>query len=103
MQRVLDNLGQSHYGYNAATGAYEDLMEAGIIDPTKVGGFCGGFCSGFFGWWLVLVLVCVSQVVCAVCLLAQGSGLGGLRGCAGRIGPVLCTASLRVPCVKATL
>ncbi|RRT74242.1 hypothetical protein B296_00013949 [Ensete ventricosum] len=24
------------YGYNAATGKYEDLMAAGIIDPTKV-------------------------------------------------------------------
>jgi chaperonin GroEL len=25
-----------HFGYNAATGAYEDLLAAGIIDPTKV-------------------------------------------------------------------
>ena len=25
------------FGYNAATGKYEDLMAAGIIDPTKVG------------------------------------------------------------------
>ncbi|MQL05554.1 molecular chaperone GroEL, partial [Escherichia coli] len=24
------------YGYNAATGKYEDLMAVGIIDPTKV-------------------------------------------------------------------
>lgn len=24
------------FGYNAATGNYEDLMAAGIIDPTKV-------------------------------------------------------------------
>ncbi len=24
------------YGYNAATGAYEDLVKAGVIDPTKV-------------------------------------------------------------------
>ena len=23
-------------GYNAATGEYEDLMKAGVIDPTKV-------------------------------------------------------------------
>lgn len=27
------------YGYNAATGKYEDLMAAGIIDPTKVSMF----------------------------------------------------------------
>jgi chaperonin GroEL len=24
------------YGYNAATDAYEDLLKAGVIDPTKV-------------------------------------------------------------------
>jgi chaperonin GroEL len=28
--------GQGAYGYNAATGAYEDLIAAGVIDPTKV-------------------------------------------------------------------
>jgi chaperonin GroEL len=25
-----------HFGYNAATGKYEDLIAAGVIDPTKV-------------------------------------------------------------------
>jgi chaperonin GroEL len=28
--------GKGAYGYNAATGEYEDLVEAGVIDPTKV-------------------------------------------------------------------
>lgn len=27
---------KGHYGYNAATDAFEDLVQAGIIDPTKV-------------------------------------------------------------------
>jgi chaperonin GroEL len=27
---------QPNYGYNAATGVYEDLVQAGVIDPTKV-------------------------------------------------------------------
>ncbi|MDP3901863.1 MAG: chaperonin GroEL [bacterium] len=27
---------EGHYGFNAATGKYEDLIKAGIIDPTKV-------------------------------------------------------------------
>ncbi|GLC45682.1 hypothetical protein PLESTB_001317200 [Pleodorina starrii] len=37
MQRVLDHVAATpHYGYNAATDTFEDLMEAGIIDPTKV-------------------------------------------------------------------
>lgn len=36
------------YGYNAATGNYEDLMAAGIIDPTKVSCFIEIF-SGRWG------------------------------------------------------
>jgi chaperonin GroEL len=28
--------GQGAFGFNAATGQYEDLLEAGVIDPTKV-------------------------------------------------------------------
>jgi len=31
---VMD--GKGAYGFNAETGAYEDLMKAGVIDPTKV-------------------------------------------------------------------
>ncbi|XP_010483125.1 PREDICTED: chaperonin 60 subunit beta 3, chloroplastic [Camelina sativa] len=34
-EKVLSNDNPKH-GYNAATGKYEDLMAAGIIDPTKV-------------------------------------------------------------------
>ncbi|KAL8140187.1 hypothetical protein V2J09_006208 [Rumex salicifolius] len=34
-EKVLSN-DNVRYGYNAATGKYEDLMSAGIIDPTKV-------------------------------------------------------------------
>ncbi|BDA50357.1 RuBisCO large subunit-binding protein subunit beta, chloroplastoc [Coccomyxa sp. Obi] len=34
-QKVLENL-DANVGYNAATDTYEDLMAAGIIDPTKV-------------------------------------------------------------------
>ncbi|KAH9623016.1 hypothetical protein KSS87_007494 [Heliosperma pusillum] len=34
-EKVLSNDNPS-FGYNAATGKYEDLMAAGIIDPTKV-------------------------------------------------------------------
>jgi chaperonin GroEL len=34
MNKVLE--GKEAFGYNAETGAYEDLMKAGVIDPTKV-------------------------------------------------------------------
>jgi len=33
--KILDHK-NPHYGYNAATNKYEDLVEAGVIDPTKV-------------------------------------------------------------------
>lgn len=35
MQKVYDNT-EPNFGYNASTGAFEDLMKSGIIDPTKV-------------------------------------------------------------------
>jgi len=33
-QKVLENKG--NFGYNVATGDYEDLVKAGVVDPTKV-------------------------------------------------------------------
>jgi chaperonin GroEL len=37
VQKVTE--GKGNFGFNADTGTYEDLMEAGIIDPTKVARF----------------------------------------------------------------
>ncbi|MBW1782861.1 MAG: chaperonin GroEL [Deltaproteobacteria bacterium] len=34
VQKVMD--GEGNFGFNAETGEYEDLLKAGIIDPTKV-------------------------------------------------------------------
>jgi chaperonin GroEL len=34
VQRVME--GEGGFGFNAETGTYEDLMKAGIVDPTKV-------------------------------------------------------------------
>ena len=39
MDKVLAKEDNLRWGWNAATGAYEDLMEVGIIDPTKVRGW----------------------------------------------------------------
>ena len=35
---VVNNVlnGKGNYGYNAATGEYTDLVEQGVLDPTKV-------------------------------------------------------------------
>jgi chaperonin GroEL len=35
VEKVREN-SDPHFGYNAATGKYEDLIAAGVIDPTKV-------------------------------------------------------------------
>ena len=35
MAKVLASKDQN-FGYNAETGVYEDLVKAGVIDPTKV-------------------------------------------------------------------
>ena len=37
LQQVMD--GRGSFGFNAETGTYEDLMTAGIVDPTKVSRF----------------------------------------------------------------
>jgi chaperonin GroEL len=37
VQKVMESKG--NFGFNAETGKYEDLMDAGIIDPTKVARF----------------------------------------------------------------
>jgi chaperonin GroEL len=34
VQRVIDGAG--NFGYNAATGAYGDMVEMGVLDPRKV-------------------------------------------------------------------
>mmetsp|Transcript_19657 Transcript_19657/g.54843 ORF Transcript_19657/g.54843 Transcript_19657/m.54843 type:complete len:581 (+) Transcript_19657:72-1814(+) len=36
MSKVMENMTTPNFGYNAATDVYQDLLEAGIIDPTKV-------------------------------------------------------------------
>ena len=33
--KVLESK-EPHYGYNAQTGSFEDLVKSGVIDPTKV-------------------------------------------------------------------
>jgi chaperonin GroEL len=42
LHQVLSN-DDFNFGYNAATGQYEDLMAVGIIDPTKVCGLVSLF------------------------------------------------------------
>jgi len=36
VNKVCENLDKKNYGYNAATGEFCDLVEAGVVDPVKV-------------------------------------------------------------------
>ncbi len=36
VSKILEGKNANSYGFNAATGQFEDLVEAGIVDPTKV-------------------------------------------------------------------
>lgn len=53
VEKVLSN-GDYKFGYNAATGSYEDLMAAGIIDPAKVG--------VLFGLWIHFLLYVIDLI-----------------------------------------
>lgn len=41
--------GDGNYGYNAATEEYGNMIDMGILDPTKVTRFCAAV-RGFCGW-----------------------------------------------------
>jgi len=36
VEKVRSSNGGANYGFNAQTNSYEDLVESGVIDPTKV-------------------------------------------------------------------
>ncbi len=36
VNKIIENLDKKDYGYNAATGEFCDLVEAGVVDPVKV-------------------------------------------------------------------
>lgn len=47
VQRVME--GKGSFGFNAETGTYEDLMKAGIVDPTKVTRFALQYAASLAG------------------------------------------------------
>src|SRR5438046_488440 len=53
--------GQGAFGFNAATGEYEDLLQAGVIDPTKVSRFALQN-SASEAWLLLTTAAMVAQL-----------------------------------------
>ncbi|KAJ0968049.1 hypothetical protein J5N97_024966 [Dioscorea zingiberensis] len=72
-EKVLSN-DNPKFGYNAATGKYEDLMAAGIIDPTKVVRCCLEHAASVAKTFLTSDVVVVDIKEPEVCARRQSYG-----------------------------
>ena len=68
--------GKGNYGYNVATGNYEDLVKAGVVDPTKVTRMALQNAASIAG--LLLTIECMITEIPAgsQSLVTQGAGSG---------------------------
>jgi chaperonin GroEL len=62
------------HGYNAATGAYEDLMRSGVIDPVRV------TCSALMNAGSVATLILTTETLIADLAEDEDPTLGGALG-----------------------
>jgi chaperonin GroEL len=67
-----------NFGYNAATGDYEDLVKAGVIDPTKVTRTALQNAASIAGLLLTTECVLVEKKEEKPALAAPGGGMGGM-------------------------
>jgi chaperonin GroEL len=74
--------GKGDYGYNAQTGEYGDLMEMGIVDPTKVTRVALQNAASVAG----LILTTAAMVAESPQQEAAGGGMGGMGGAMGGMG-----------------
>jgi chaperonin GroEL len=70
------------FGYNAETGAYEDLMAAGVIDPTKVTRFALQNAASVSGLLLTTEAMIAEKPRKeeAMPSMPAGGGMGGMGG-----------------------
>ena len=74
--------GKGNYGYNAATGEYGDLVEMGVLDPTKVTRYALQNAASIAG--LMLTTDCmVAELVEEKSGGGMGGGMGGMGGLGG--------------------
>jgi chaperonin GroEL len=69
---------ERNFGYNAATATYEDLVKAGVIDPTKVARTALQNAASIAG--LLLTTECVVVAVEEKRATVAGAGGGGMGG-----------------------
>ena len=67
-----------NFGYNAATDVYEDLVKAGVIDPTKVTRTALQNAASIAGLLLTTECVLVEKKEEKPAMAAAGGGMGGM-------------------------
>lgn len=72
--------GQGNYGYNAATGEYGDMVEMGIIDPTKVTRSALQFAGSVAGLMITTECMITEKPKKDAPAPAAGAGMGGMGG-----------------------
>lgn len=81
---VVNNVkgGEGNYGYNAATGEYGDMIEMGILDPTKVTRSALQNASSVAGL-MITTEAMVAEIPVAEASAAGGGDMGGMGGMGG--------------------
>jgi chaperonin GroEL len=69
---------ERNFGYNAQTDTYEDLVKAGVIDPTKVARTALQNAASIAGLLLTTECVVVEKKEAKPALAASGGGMGGM-------------------------
>ena len=78
VQKVLESEGS--FGYNAATDSYEDLYEAGVIDPTKVARIALENAASIAGMFLTTECVITDKKEDNPAPQMPAGGMGGMGG-----------------------
>nr|UVN18677.1 molecular chaperone [Alcaligenes faecalis]WBW51945.1 60 kDa chaperonin [Pseudomonas aeruginosa] len=78
LNKVKD--GQGNYGYNAATGEYVDMVDAGILDPTKVTRTALQNAASIAGLMITTEAMVAEAPKKEEPAPAHGGGMGGMGG-----------------------
>jgi chaperonin GroEL len=78
VQKVLE--GKGDFGYNARTDVYENLYEAGVIDPAKVTRIALENAASIAGMFLTTECVLVDEKEEKSAMPPMGGGMGGGMG-----------------------
>ena len=70
--------GKGNFGYNAATGEYGDLVEMGVLDPTKVTRYALQNAAS-----VAALMLTTDAMVAELPKEASGGGGGGMGGMGG--------------------